>query len=411
MLALQKDLNKSAFEAYSTEIGILYEEIAFIRKNLKKWSQPKRVKTPLTHTGSKSYIYAQPYGVALIIAPWNYPVQLALSPLIGAIAAGNCVILKPSEMTPHTANILEKIINAVFDEAYIRVVQGDKDVSQALLDQHFDYIFFTGSVPVGKIIMEKAAEKLTPITLELGGKSPAIVHEDANLNLAAKRIAWGKFINAGQTCVAPDYIYVHQSVADVFLEKLKAAIVELYAEDPLKNTDYTHIVNQKSFDRLIHFTSDGTTYFGGESDEKNLILAPTILTDISWKDNVMNEEIFGPILPTLTYDRLEEVREGIKQSPNPLAFYFFSEDKSLSTKMIEEVSFGGGCINDTIFHLASPYLPFGGVGNSGIGHYHGKYSFDTFTHYKSILKQTTKFDVPLRYPSHKNLKFLKKLWK
>ncbi|SHM91215.1 aldehyde dehydrogenase [Gracilibacillus kekensis] len=410
--ALHHDLNKSEAEAFSTEIGILYSEIDFILKHIDEWAKKKKVKTAVTHVGSSSYIYPQPYGVALIISPWNYPFQLAIAPLIGAIAAGNCAVIKPSELTPETSATVKQLISETFDEDYITVIEGAVETNQALLAENFDYIFFTGSVPVGKIVMEAAAKHLTPVTLELGGKSPAIVDKDANLELAAKRIAWGKFTNAGQTCVAPDYLYVHSDIKASFLSALKQEVQTMYGEHPIENKDFVKIVNEKHFDRLSPFLSNGDTKSGGKLDRQLLKIEPTLLTNISWNDPVMEGEIFGPILPILEYQDIEEVITGIQNHPNPLAFYFFSENDHLAEKMIEELSFGGGCINDTLYHLASPYLPFGGVGNSGMGAYHGKDSFLTFSHQESVLKQTTKFDIPIRYPHVKNaLKLMKRFLK
>lgn len=410
--ALKVDLNKSEFEAYTTEIGVVLEEIRFTQKHLRSWVKPQRVKTPLTYFGASSHIYFEPYGVALIIAPWNYPFQLSLAPLIGAMAAGNCAVIKPSELTPRISEVLGQLISELFPEEYIAVVQGGVETSQALLQETFDTIFFTGSVPVGKIIMEAAAKHLTPITLELGGKSPCIVHEDAQIQLAAKRIAWGKFMNAGQTCVAPDYVYLHQKVRNEFLKELKKSIRELYGERPLDNPNYTHIVSEKHFNRLTAFLNDGEVIIGGGRDKNHLVIAPTVLTGITWEDSVMQEEIFGPILPILEYSDLCEVFDGIHNHPNPLALYLFTESSSVQHEVLKHVSFGGGCINDTLYHLVSPYLPFGGVGSSGMGAYHGKGSFDTFSHKKSILKQTTRFDIPLRYPNIKNgLKMIKYILK
>ncbi|GAE25380.1 aldehyde dehydrogenase [Halalkalibacter wakoensis JCM 9140] len=400
--ALQEDLNKSEFEAYTSEIGIVLEEIRFTLKKLQSWAKPKKVKTPMTHIGSSSYIYSEPYGVAFIIAPWNYPFQLAIAPLIGAIAAGNCAILKPSELTPKTSEVLQNLISESFPKEYLTVVQGGVEESQTLLEENFDYIFFTGSVPVGKIIMESAAKTLTPVTLELGGKSPCIVHEDAHIQLAAKRIAWGKFMNAGQTCVAPDYLYVHKNIKKEFMKCFHQAIQELYGKEPLKNPNYTRIVSEKHFIRLQSFVQHGTIAIGGKTDKDTLTIEPTVLEGVSWEDAIMKDEIFGPILPVLEYDRLSNVIEDIHNHPNPLALYVFSEDTNVQQKVVNSVSFGGGCINDTVYHITSPYLPFGGVGTSGVGAYHGKGSFDTFSHQKSILKQTTRFDIPLRYPNVKN---------
>jgi aldehyde dehydrogenase (NAD+) len=402
MDALKKDLNKSRFDSYITEIGIVLEEIRFTLKHVKDWSQPRRVKSALAQAGSKSYIYPEPYGVTLIISPWNYPFQLAIAPLIGAIAAGNCTILKPSELTPETSKLLAKLIHENFPEEYITVVQGDAQTSQLLLKEKLDYIFFTGSVPVGKVIMEAAAKTLTPVTLELGGKSPCIVHKDANLKLAAKRIAWGKFINAGQTCVAPDYLYVHREIKKEFTQILIEAIKELYSEDVFKTGEFTRIVSERHFNRLKIFLLDGKPVYGGKHDLDLLTIEPTILEDISWEDSVMQDEIFGPILPILEYENDNSMMTKINERPKPLALYIFSESKDFQDNILSNISFGGGCINDTVYHLSSPYLPFGGVGESGIGAYHGKGSFDVFSHEKSILKQTTRFDLPFRYPNRKN---------
>ncbi|MRH42199.1 aldehyde dehydrogenase family protein [Aquibacillus halophilus] len=402
MSALKADLNKSAFDTYTTEIGILYEEIKFNKRHLNDWSKPKKVKTPITHTGSRSFIYSEPYGSALVIAPWNYPFQLAIAPIIGAIAAGNCVVLKPSELTPTTSGVLRKLISETFPEEYICVVEGGVETSQALLTEPFDYIFFTGSIAVGKVVMEAAAKNLIPVTLELGGKSPTIVHEDAHLKLAAKRIAWGKFTNAGQTCVAPDYLYVHRQVKQQFLNELQHAIIELYGEHPLTNDDYTHIVSEKHFDRLTSLLNVENQWYGGKVDKDNLVIEPTVLIDINWSDKIMEDEIFGPILPIIDYEELTDVINEVNSQPKPLALYLFSESNDVQETVLKNISFGGGCINDTIYHLSSPHLPFGGVGSSGMGSYHGKSGFDTFSHKKSIMKQTTKFDIPLRYPNVKN---------
>jgi aldehyde dehydrogenase (NAD+) len=409
---LHTDLNKSEYEAFISEIGILYTEVSEAIKKLHTWMKPERVKTPLSHFGSKSYIYKEPYGVTLIISPWNYPLNLTFAPLIGAIAAGNCAIIKPSEFTPNTSSLISTMIKETFDENYIAVVEGERDVSEALLEEEFDYIFFTGSPHVGKIVMEKASKNLTPVTLELGGKSPCIIDKDAKLDLTVTRIAWGKFINAGQTCIAPDYLLVHEEVKSAFLEKLKEATTKLYRENPLESNDYTKIVSRKHFDRLKNFIQNGNIVFGGEVNEDLLKISPTVLEDVSWEDPVMKEEIFGPILPVMTFRNLEEIKGQIMNAPKPLALYFFSEDKTKQDWVIKNIQYAGGCINDTIFHFGNPYLPFGGVGTSGIGSYHGKASFDTFSHHKSILKQTTAFDITLRYPNSKRgLTFIKKLMK
>ncbi|MFF2445752.1 aldehyde dehydrogenase [Neobacillus sp. NPDC058068] len=402
MDALKADLNKSEFDAYTSEIGFVLEELRFTIKHLRSWVKPKKVKTPLTHIGSSSYIYSEPYGVTLIIAPWNYPFQLAIAPLIGAIAAGNCAVIKPSELTPKTSEILGKIINDLYPEEYISVVQGGVETSQALLNEKFDYIFFTGSVPVGKVIMEAAAKNLTPVTLELGGKSPCIVHRDANIKLAAKRIAWGKFTNAGQTCIAPDYLYLHKSIKDQFLQQFKETTIELYGEQPLNNVNFTRIVSDRHFQRLCSFLNNGELFMGGNANQEKLTIEPTVLTNVTWEEPLMQDEIFGPILPVLEYDALSEVVEGIHRHPKPLALYIFTENNAIQKQVLKSISFGGGCVNDTVYHFASPYLPFGGVGNSGIGAYHGKGNFDTFSHQKSVLEQTTLFDISFRYPNVKN---------
>lgn len=412
MAALKKDLNKNDFDSYITELGILLGEIRFTLKHINEWAKPRKVKSSLAQAGSKSYIYPEPYGVALIISPWNYPFQLAIAPLIGAIAAGNCAIIKPSELTQETSRLIAELIKKTFPEDFITVVQGDVETTQGLLKEKFDYIFFTGSVPVGKIIMEAAAKHLTPVTLELGGKSPCIVHKDANISLSAKRIAWGKFINAGQTCVAPDYLYVHREVKDEFIHSFKEAIKELYSVDVIKNGEFTRIVSEKHFNRLNAFLGDGRIIYGGSNDIETLTIEPTLLTGVSWEDPVMQDEIFGPILPILEFDDEDKMIDKINERPKPLALYIFSESKNFQDKILYNISFGGGCINDTVYHLSSPYLPFGGVGESGIGAYHGKGSFDVYSHEKSILKQTTSFELPFRYPNRKNaLKQIKRLIK
>lgn len=410
--SLKTDLNKSEFESYTTEIGFLYAEINLVLKELKKWMKPTKVKTPTSHLGSKSYIYKEPYGVSLIISPWNYPFQLALAPVIGAIAGGNTVILKPSELTPSTSKLLKKIISETFEDRYFSVVEGAVEESQELLEQQVDLIFFTGSVPVGKVVMEKASQYLTPLILELGGKSPVIVDQSANLDLAAKRIVWGKFTNAGQTCIAPDYLYVHHNVKSDLLAKMRQYIKDIYGNHPLENKEYTHIVNHKHFNRLSSYLKEGEVIIGGSTDKEQYIIEPTILDGISWDDAVMEDEIFGPILPVLPYEKLDEIMTQIKSQPKPLAFYYFTENKRNQEYVLNHVPFGGGCINDTLFHVANPHLPFGGVGHSGIGKYHGAASYDAFTHSKSIVKQTTKFDMSFRYPDSKNgLSIIKRLLK
>ncbi|MGG0540803.1 aldehyde dehydrogenase [Priestia aryabhattai] len=388
--AVKADLNKPEMEAKRAEVGLVLSEIDFAVENLAEWAAPKEVETPSTHAGAKSYIYQDPYGLALVIAPWNYPFQLAVSPVVGAIAAGNCVVLKPSELTPHTSSLLAKMFNENFPEEYLTVVEGEVETSTALLKENFDYIFFTGSTMVGKIVAEAAAKHLTPVTLELGGKSPTIVHEDANIEEAAKRIARGKFANAGQTCVAPDYILVQRNVKDELLANLKQVVTNTYGEDVSQNLDFPHVVSEKHFDRLSSFLTNGDIVFGGKTDRSRLFIEPTVLDNILWEDNVMQDEIFGPILPVIVYDEISEVIQAIVKRPKPLALYLFSEDEAVQDHILNSVSFGGGSINDTINHMTSHYLPFGGVGDSGMGAYHGKASFDTFSHAKSILKRSNK---------------------
>ncbi|MGG0457034.1 aldehyde dehydrogenase [Bacillus mycoides] len=410
--ALKLDLNKSVHESFTTEIGYVLKEISFQMKHISSWSKPKRVRTALTHFGSKGKVVPEPYGVKLIIAPWNYPFQLAIAPLVGALAAGNTVVLKPSELTPNVSQVLTRMLEELFPEELVSVVEGGVEESTALLKEPFDYIFFTGSVGVGKVVMEAAAKKLTPLTLELGGKSPCIVHKDAKLDVTARRIVWGKFLNAGQTCVAPDYMYVHSSVKEQLIEALRHEIAEQYGKDALQNDNYVRIVSERHFERLCTFLQDGKPVIGGNYTKETLHIEPTVLTNVTWESAVMEDEIFGPILPIIEYDKIEEVIETIQHHPKPLALYVFSEDRKVQEKVTSNISYGGGCINDVVYHLATPYLPFGGVGSSGLGSYHGEQSFRTFSHYKSILSQSTAFDMKIRYSSTKSaLKFIRKLLK
>ncbi|HDR7598221.1 aldehyde dehydrogenase (NAD+) [Bacillus sp. RC55] len=410
--ALKLDLNKSVHESFTTEIGYVLKEISFQMKHISSWSKPKRVRTALTHFGSKGKVVPEPYGVTLIIAPWNYPFQLAIAPLVGALAAGNTVVLKPSELTPNVSKVLTRMLGELFPEELVSVVEGGAQESTALLKESFDYIFFTGSVGVGKVVMEAAAKKLTPLTLELGGKSPCIVHKDAKLDVTARRIVWGKFLNAGQTCVAPDYMYVHSSVKEQLIEALRHEIAEQYGKDALQNDNYVRIVSERHFERLCTFLQDGKPVIGGNYTKETLHIEPTVLTNVTWQSAVMEDEIFGPILPIIEYDKIEEVIETIQHHPKPLALYVFSEDRKVQKKVTSNISYGGGCINDVVYHLATPYLPFGGVGSSGLGSYHGEQSFRTFSHYKSILSQSTAFDMKIRYSSTKSaLKFIRKLLK
>ncbi|WP_425806294.1 aldehyde dehydrogenase [Desulfitobacterium sp. Sab5] len=399
--ALRQDLNKSELDAYSTEIGILYKEINNFIKHLNSWVKPTRVKTALTHIGSQSFIYAEPYGVVLIISPWNYPFQLAIAPLIGAIAAGNCAIIKPSELSQHVSGVISEMLTVCFPGDYLLAVEGGAETSTELLNLKFDKIFFTGSVAVGKIVMQAAAKYLIPVTLELGGKSPCIVHKDANLDLAAKRIVWGKFLNSGQTCIAPDYLWVQKEVKEELIERMKGCIHEYYGQNIVQSRDFTQIINEKHFQRLLLYLKQARILVGGGYNEKRRLIEPTIIDSVDWKNPVLQEEIFGPILPVLEYQELSEVIKGVNEHEKPLALYFFSEKRELQDQILKEVSFGGGCINDTMMHIVTPYLPFGGVGNSGMGAYHGKKSFEAFSHQKSVLHQTTLFDLPVRYPSFK----------
>lgn len=410
--ALKLDLNKSVHESFTTEVGYVLKEISFQLKHISSWSKPKRVRTALTHFGSKGKVVPEPYGVTLIIAPWNYPFQLAIAPLVGALAAGNTIVLKPSELTPNVSKVLTRMLEELFQEELVAVVEGGVEKSTELLKEPFDYIFFTGSVGVGKVVMEAAAKRLTPLTLELGGKSPCIVHKDAKIDVTARRIVWGKFLNAGQTCVAPDYMYVHASVKEQLIEALRHEIAEQYGKDPLNNDNYVRIVTERHFERLCSFLKDGKTVIGGNYKKETLHIEPTVLTNVTWQSTVMEDEIFGPILPIVEYDNIEEVIGTIQQHPKPLALYVFSEDKGVQKKVTSNISYGGGCINDVVYHLATPYLPFGGVGSSGLGSYHGEESFRTFSHYKSILAQSTAFDMKIRYSSTKSaLKFIRKLLK
>ena len=405
--ALYKDLGKSKVEAYATEIGMLLKSIKLMRKELKNWSKTKQTDTPLYLFPTKSYIKKEPYGTVLIIGPFNYPVQLVFEPLIGAIAAGNTAIVKPSELTPHVAIVIRDIIEDTFDETYVSVVEGGIEETQTLLSLPFDYIFFTGSEKVGKIVYEAAARKLIPVTLELGGKSPVIVDDTANIKVASERISFGKFTNAGQTCVAPDYILVQRKVKNDLIKALKKTITEFYG-------DFGRIVNQQHFNRLndlIQIHKDNVV-FGGNSSKEDLYIEPTLLDNITNDNKIMKEEIFGPILPIITYDNFDEVLEIIQSKSKPLSLYLFSEDENMTHRVLEELSFGGGAINDTLMHLANPNLPFGGVGSSGIGQYHGKYSFDTFSHMKSYTFKSTRLESSLFFPPYKGkFKYIKTFFK
>jgi aldehyde dehydrogenase (NAD+) len=404
LAALHEDLRKSEFEAYSTEIGFVLDSIGYMIKNLKKWSKPVKVKTPIHQHPSKTYIMYEPYGTVLIIGPFNYPFQLVIEPLIGSMAAGNCAVLKPSESTPTISALLKRLIGETFDKEYIRVVEGEREATSALINSPFDYIFFTGSVPVGRIVMEAAAKNLIPVTLELGGKSPTIVDKTANLDIAAKRIMWGKLINAGQTCIAPDYLLVHKDIKEQLIASLKATIIDFYGSDASKSKDYGRIVNTRQFHRLASIIDRDKSKiaYGGGYNKEDLYIEPILIDNATWSDASMEDEIFGPILPILDYSDLKIVINMINERPKPLALYLFTEDAAVEHQVLNSISFGGGCVNDTISHVASPYMPFGGVGNSGIGGYHGEESFKTFSHRKSILKKSTSFNMNIIYPPYKN---------
>lgn len=410
--ALYEDFKKPAFEAVLTETSYVIIELKDTIKNLKNWAKPKRVFPSILNFPSTDYIYKEPYGKVLIIAPWNYPFQLALCPLISAVAAGNQVVLKPSELTPNTSEIIAKIIHKVFDKNHVEVVEGGIEVSQQLLSKRWDYIFFTGSVAVGKIVAKAAAENLTPLTLELGGKSPCIIDETANLKLAAKRIVWGKFVNAGQTCIAPDYILIQKDMKSHFVKYLKEEITKAYGENPAESPDFARIVNVKNWQRLVNMMEPDKVIFGGQNDIKDCYIAPTLIQVTSLDCLVMKEEIFGPILPILTYKNESEIDAVISRFEKPLAMYIFTENHTFSKQIIQKYSFGGGCINDTIVHFSNRRLPFGGVGHSGIGAYHGSLSFDTFSHQKSIVKKANWLDLPMRYAPYKDkLQTIKNLLK
>lgn len=398
--ALKADLNKQPFESYMCETGLLLEEINFHIKRLKKWSKTRRVKSGIGQLPGKSYVCPEPYGVVLIMAPWNYPVQLCLMPLVGAISAGNCAVVKPSAYAPESSRVISKLIESAFPTGFVTAVEGGRDANKALLDEPFDYIFFTGSVAVGKTVMEAAAKRLTPVTLELGGKSPIIVDETANLPLAARRIAFGKVLNAGQTCVAPDYLMIEKSVEAPFFEEYKKALADFFPDGDMSGM--VRIINDKHFERVCNILDNsGSIAIGGARDAETRFIEPAVLTDVPIDSPAMQQEIFGPVLPVLPYEKLDDCIDFIRSRPKPLALYIFSENKMNQEKVLNSCSFGGGCINDTVIHLASSHMSFGGVGESGMGSYHGKKSFDTFTHYRSVLKQG-KLDVKLRYFPYKS---------
>ena len=408
--ALKYDLNKSEFEAFESELGIVYEDIKYMIKNIDKFSKTKRKHTPLMHFYSSSYQYQEPYGTVLIMSPWNYPFQLTIIPLIGAIAAGNCCVVKPSNYSKATTKVIQKIL-CCFDESYVSVIDGGREANQQLLDEKFDYIFFTGSPKVGKLVMEKACKHLTPITLELGGKSPCIVDETAKIDLSAKRIVWGKLLNSGQTCIAPDYILVHESVKDKLVVEIEKYIKVFFGETPITNEEYPKIINMHHYERLCELLSCCKEVIGGLSDINTLKIAPAIIKDCDWNDKVMQDEIFGPILPIIAYNDLDKIISEINNRPKPLALYYFTKSKANEKKVLSNVSFGGGCINDTLIHCANSNMSFGGVGQSGMGSYHGKQTYYTFSHTKSIMKKSTLFDINVRYAPYKDkIKLLRKIF-
>lgn len=409
--ALKKDLNKSKTEAYMTEIGICISEINYMIKNLKRFSKPKKVKTPKAYIGSSSYIYPEPLGVTLIIAPWNYPVQLSIAPLIGSIAAGNCCVIETSNMAINSANVIRKMINKSFKNHYIYVLENTEEMPTRILEERFDYIFFTGSQRVGKIVMNSASKNLTPVTLELGGKSPCIVTPDADLEMSAKRICFGKFSNAGQTCVAPDYLLVHKNISQNLISELKKNILSFYGSNPKQSNDFGKIINMKHFERLKLLLQNQNIIFGGDLDSTNLFISPTLILNPNLDSNLMNEEIFGPILPIIEYSNLNKIISFINSKEKPLALYLFSTEDDIKNKILNNTSSGGVCINDTLIHITTNYLPFGGVGSSGMGSYHGEASFKTFSHYKSILKSSLAIDTKI-YPPYKiDINKLKRLMK
>ena len=412
LYALKLDLGKSEFEGYETELGIVKSELKNTIKNLEKWSKPKKVRASIMNPFSDNRIYNQPYGVCLILSPWNYPFQLALMPLIGSIAAGNTSILKLSEISSFTSGIVREIIEEIFDEEYIAVFSGEADEAINLIESDIDFIFYTGNPKIGASVAESAGRRLIPCVLELGGKSPCIIDRKADLDNAAKKIVWGKFMNAGQTCVAPDYIIADRLVFLELRDKLIHYIKEFYGENPIESDDYPKIINKKNFDRILNLIEGKRLIFGGKYDEESLKIEPTILEVSSMDEKIMQKEIFGPIIPIIVYKSKSEIFEIIYKNKNPLALYLFTDDSSFEKEIIEKVSFGGGCVNDTIIHCTSEGLPFGGIGMSGLGNYHGKASFDAFSHKKSVVKSKKFADISMKYPpfNEKKLKLIKKVF-
>ena len=401
--ALRKDLGKSGFESYMCETGLVLEEISYMLKHVRRFAGEKRVRTPLAQFHSRSYKKPSPYGVTLIMSPWNYPFMLTLSPLVDALAAGNTAVVKPSAYSPNTSEVIRQILTKCFEPQYVSVVTGGRAENTCLLHEHFDYIFFTGSQSVGKEVMRSAADHLTPVTLELGGKSPCIVDQTANIKLAARRIVFGKYLNCGQTCVAPDYVYCHRSVRDRLIKEIVKQIRRQFGKKPLDNKNYGKIINEKHFDRILGLIDKEKVVYGGNSDRDALRIEPTVMDNVTFSDAVMQEEIFGPVMPVLTFDSLDEVIRNVNAMPHPLALYLFTSSKAAAKKVTARCGFGGGCINDTIIHLATTEMGFGGFGESGMGSYHGKTGFDTFTHYKSIVDKKTWLDLPMRYQPYRKM--------
>lgn len=413
MEALKTDLGKGEAESYMCEIGMVYEELTYMIKHVKKFAKDRKVRTPLAQFPAKSFVSPKPYGTVLIMSPWNYPFLLTLGPLVDALAAGNTAVVKPSAYSPATSDVIKELLSEFFDEEYIAVVTGGRKENESLLEERFDYIMFTGSPAVGKIVMNKASNYLTPVTLELGGKSPCIVDETADIDLAAKRIVFGKFINCGQTCIAPDYVYCDKKIKDELVKHMVKEIELQFGKEPLKNTDYGKIVNQKHFERICGLINADKVVCGGETQDESLRIAPTIIDNAEFTDAVMLEEIFGPVLPVLTFNDLNEALAQLHTMEHPLATYIFSNDKNNVKLILDNHQFGGGCINDTIVHIASTAMGFGGIGNSGMGSYHGKKGFDTFTHYRSIVKKSNLIDMPMRYQPYTDskLKLIRKFMK
>ena len=401
--ALQEDLGKSHFESYMCETGMVLDEISCMLKHLRRWAKDETVPTPLAQFHSHSYRMPSPYGAVLIMSPWNYPFMLTLSPLVDALAAGNTAVVKPSAYSPHTSQVIGRILSQCFPAHYVAVVTGGREENTCLLKEHFDYIFFTGSQAVGREVMGNAAAHLTPVTLELGGKSPCIVDQTANIRLAARRIVFGKYLNCGQTCVAPDYIYCHRSVKNELVAEIKKQIRKQYGSEPLRNPDYGKIINEKHFNRILGLMEPEKIVWGGRADRDSLRIEPTVMDHVRFSDPVMQEEIFGPILPVLTFEHLDEAIQKVNSMAHPLALYMFTSDRRAAKKVMTRCGFGGGCVNDTIIHLATTQMGFGGFGESGMGAYHGKTGFDTFTHYKSIVDKKTWLDLPMRYQPYRKV--------